>query len=88
MKYLPFEIIEFNDCKEDQKITLNSDRGTLFVCVGKLHIWIQQNEDGKSVVIETTDVETCEQDLGSLEVYYSDIIDLSLNEDGTHPLKP
>lgn len=88
MTYLPFEVTEYNDLKEDKKITLDSDVGTVWVRVGKLDIEIKQSDDGLGVIIQALDAELCEQDLGSLQIWYEDIEELPLNEDGTHPLKP
>ena len=88
MEYLPFQVTEYNDFKEDKKVTLDSDIGTLWVRVGKLDIEIKQSEDGQSVTIQTLDAELCEQDLGAMQIFYDDIEELPLNEDGTHPLKP
>lgn len=87
MSYLPFEVTEYNDMKEDKKVTLNSDTGTVWVRVGKLDIEITQTNDGQGVVIQALDAELCEQDLGRMEVLFDDIEELPLNEDGTHPLK-
>ena len=76
MEYLPFEIWEYNDYKDDATATLKSDTGIIYVYVGKLAIQIVQNEDGKSVEIFTTDAELLEQELGSLQVWYDDIEEL------------
>jgi hypothetical protein len=86
MKYLPFEVTEYNELKEDQKTVINSDQGQLWVRIGKLDISIKQSDDGKSVLIEGVDAELCEQELGSMEIWFDDIKELPLNEDGTHPL--
>ena len=88
MEFLPFQVTEWNDRKEDQIIPLNSDTGTLWVRVGNLDIEIKQSEDGQSVTIQALDAELCEQDLGSIHVFYDDIEMLPPNEDGTHPLTP
>lgn len=73
MEYLPFQVTEWNERKEDQIIPLNSDTGTLWVRVGKLDIEIKQTDDGLGVIISALDAELCEQDLGSLQVWYDDI---------------
>lgn len=87
MSYLPFEVTEYNDQREDKKIVLDSDQGRIWVRVGKLDISIKQSDDGLGVIIDCTDAELCEQDLGTMTVWYDDIEELPLNEDGTHPLK-
>lgn len=86
MEYLPFEVVEYNELKKDKKVILNSDQGRLCVRVGKLDISIKQSDDGLGVIIDCTDAELCEQDLGTITVWYDDIDELPLNEDGTHPL--
>lgn len=88
MEYLPFEVTEFNDIAEDKKVVLNSDQGHLYVRVGKLDISIKQSDDGLGVIIECTDAELCEQELGSMVVWYDDIDEFPLNEDDTNPLTP
>ena len=87
MEYLPFKVTEHNNYKEDKHITLNSDEGRLYVTVGKLSICIKQSDDGQGVIVDCLDAELLEQDLGTLLVWYDDIEELPLNEDGTHPLK-
>ena len=86
MDYLPFQVTEYNDLKPDHKVTLNSDTGIIWVRVGKLDIEIKQSDDGLGVIIQAFDAELCEQDLGSMQIWYDDIQELPLNEDGTHPL--
>ena len=86
MEYLPFEVTEYNDTREDKKVTLHSDEGRLYVRVGKLDISIKQTDDGLGVIIDCFDAELCEQDLGTLAIMYDDIEELPLNEDGSHPL--
>lgn len=86
MNYLPFEVTEYNDERKDKKIVLDSDQGRIWVRVGKLDISIKQSVDGLGVIIDCTDAELCEQDLGTMTVWYDDIEELPLNEDGTHPL--
>jgi hypothetical protein len=76
MTYLPFQVTEWNDRKEDQIILLNSDTGTVWVRVGKLDIEIKQTDDGQGVIIQALDAELCEQDLGSLRVWFDDIEEL------------
>lgn len=76
MDYLPFEVTEYNDLKEDKKVTLDSDLGTVWVRVGKLDIEIKQTEDGRGVNISALDAELCEQDLGTIEVLFEDILEL------------
>ena len=88
MEYLPFKVTPYNDYKEDKTVTLDSDTGTVWVRVGELDIEIKQTDDGLGVIIQALDAELCEQDLGSIQVWYDDIEMLPLNEDGTHPLKP
>lgn len=88
MEYLPFEVTEYNSKKEDRKESFNSDEGQVWIKIGKLDISIKQSDDGKSVLIEALDAELCEQELGSIEVWFDDIQELPLNPDGTHPLKP
>jgi len=74
MNFLPFQVTEYNDLKEDKIVMLNSDQGQLWIRVGKLDISIKQSEDGERVLIEALDAELCEQELGSLEIYYDDIL--------------
>lgn len=88
MDYLPFNVTEYNNLKQDQTITLHSDDGRLYVRVGKLNISIKQSDDGLGVIIDCTDAELCEQDLGTMTVWFDDIEELPLNENGTHPLNP
>ena len=76
MTYLPFEITEYNDRENDFKVTLNSDCGTVWVRVGKLDIEIKQTDDGLGVIIQALDAQLCEQDLGSMQVWYEDIEEL------------
>lgn len=76
MEYLPFEVTEYNDMFEDKKFVLNSDCGAIWVRIGKLDIEIKQTEDGRGVTISALDAELCEQDLGSLQVWYEDIEEL------------
>ena len=87
MNYLPFEISTLNEKEMDTTETMTSDSGTIYVRIGKLDIGIKQSDDGLGVIIDCTDTELCEQDLGSLVVWFDDIQELPLNEDGTHPLK-
>ncbi len=87
MNYLPFEISTLNEKEMDTTETMTSDSGTIYVRIGKLDIGIKQSDDGLGVIIDCTDAELCEQDLGSLVVWFDDINELPLNEDGTHPLK-
>ena len=88
MPYLPFEITEYNAVIDDFKVVLNSDQGHIYVKIGKLDISIKQTDDEKGVIIDCTDAELCEQDLGTMTVWFDDIEELPLNEDGTHPLNP
>jgi hypothetical protein len=76
MEFLPFEITEYNDLKEDKKVILNSDCGVVWVRIGKLDIEIKQTDDGLGVIIQALDAELCEQDLGSIQVWYDDIEEL------------
>jgi hypothetical protein len=76
MEYLPFQVTEWNERKEDQIIPLNSDTGTLWVRVGKLDIEIKQTDDGLGVIIQALDAELCEQELGSMQIWYEDIEEL------------
>lgn len=87
MEYLPFEVTPYNDYLEDKTVELHSDTGTIWVRVGKLDIEIKQTNDGFGVIISALDAELCEQNLGTMTVWYDDIEELPLNEDGTHPLK-
>jgi hypothetical protein len=73
MEYLPFEIWEYNDYKDDATVTLKSDSGILYVYVGNLAICIRQSDDGLGVIIQALDAELCEQDLGSMQIWYDDI---------------
>ena len=73
MEYLPFQVTEWNERKEDQIIPLNSDTGTIYVRVGELYIQIKQSDDGLGVIIEATDAELCEQELGSMQIWFDDI---------------
>lgn len=84
MEFLPFEITEYNDFKEDKKVILNSDCGVVWVRVGKLDIEIKQTDDGLGVIIQALDAELCEQDLGSIQVWYDDIEELP--KDGDYPI--
>lgn len=84
MEYLPFQVTEYNDLKPDHKVTLNSDTGTIWVRVGKLDIEIKQSDDGLGVIIQALDAELCEQDLGSMQVWFDDIEDLP--KDGDYPI--
>lgn len=86
MAYLPFEITDYNELKKDSKVILEPDQGTIYVRVGKLDICIKQSDDGLGVSIDCMDAELCEQELGSMTVWFDDIEELPLNEDGTHPL--
>jgi hypothetical protein len=88
MEYLPFKITEYNEGGPDFTLSLKPDTGTLWVRVGKLDVEIKQTDDGLGVIIETFDAELCEQELGSLQIWYDDIEELPLNEDGTNPLNP
>lgn len=76
MEYLPFRVTEYNDLSEDKSFTLNSDQGQIWVRIGKLDISIKQSDDGLGVIIDCTDAELCEQDLGSMIVWYDDIEEL------------
>ena len=76
MEYLPFQVTEYNDMKADNIVTLISDTGTIWVRVGKLDIEIKQTDDGEGVTIQALDAELCEQDLGSIHVWYNDIEEL------------
>lgn len=87
MDYEQFVVTEYNDGKDDKQITLDSDTGTIWVRVGKLDLEIKQTDDGLGVIVQALDAELCEQDLGSMQVWFDDIEELPLNEDGTHPLK-
>jgi hypothetical protein len=73
MEYLPFKITEWNERKEDVVIPMNSDTGTLWVRVGKLDIEIKQSDDGMGVIISALDAKLCEQDLGSMQIWFDDI---------------
>jgi len=86
MEYLPFKVTEYNDMIDDKEVILKSDQGTLWVRVGKLDIEIKQTDDGLGVIIQALDAELCEQDLGSLQIWYDDIEELPLNEDGSDAL--
>jgi hypothetical protein len=88
MDYLPFEVTEYNESKQDNTVVLNSDQGRLYVRVGKLDISIKQSDDGLGVIIDCTDAELCEQELGTMTVWFDDIEELPPNEDGSHPLTP
>lgn len=88
MEYLPFKVTEYNDHKEEKTIELNSDTGTIWVKIGKLDLEIKQTEDGLGVIVQALDAELCEQDLGSIQIWYEDIQELPSNDDGTHPLIP
>jgi hypothetical protein len=87
MQYLPFEVTPYNDYIEDKTIELHSDTGKIWVRVGKLDISIRQSDDGLGVIIDCSDSELNEQELGTMAVWFDDIEELPLNEDGTHPLK-
>jgi hypothetical protein len=87
MEYLPFEVTPYNDYIEDKTIELHSDTGKIWVRVGKLDISIRQSDDGLGVIIDCSDSELNEQELGTMAVWFDDIEELPLNEDGTHPLK-
>jgi hypothetical protein len=76
MEYLPFKVTEYNDYIEDKTVELNSDTGTVWIRVGKLDVEIKQTEDGLGVIIQALDAELCEQDLGSLQIWYEDIKEL------------
>jgi hypothetical protein len=84
MQYLPFEITEYNDVRDDMKVILNSDTGTVWVRIGKLDIEIKQTDDGQGVIINALDAELCAQDLGSMTVLYDDIEELP--NDGEYPI--
>jgi hypothetical protein len=84
MEYLPFEVTEYNDLKEDIRVTLHSDTGVVWVRVGKLDIEIKQTDDGQGVIIQALDAELCEQDLGSIQVWYDDIEELP--NEGDYPI--
>lgn len=86
MEYLPFQVTEWNDRKDDHKVVLNSDTGTLWVRVGKLDIEIKQTDDGLGVIIQALDAELCEQDLGSIQVWYDDIEDLDNPDETGYPI--
>lgn len=86
MTYLPFEVTEYNDYVEDKKVILNSDQGRIYVRIGKLDISIKQSDDGLGVIIDAFDAELCEQDLGTMTVWFDDIEMLPPNEDGTYPI--
>lgn len=86
MEYLPFEVTEYNDYKEDKKIMLNSDLGRIYVQVGKLDISIKQSDDGLGVIIDCTDAELCEQDLGTMTIWFDDIEELDDNIDDGYPI--
>lgn len=86
MNYLPFRVTEYNDLKEDKTIELNSDTGTVWVRVGKLDLEIKQTEDGLGVIVQALDAELCEQDLGSMQIWYDDIEELGSNDDGSYPI--
>lgn len=76
MEYLPFQVTEWNDRKDDYKVILNSDTGTLWVRIGKLDIEIKQTDDGLGVIVQALDAELCEQDLGSIQIWFDDIQEL------------
>lgn len=76
MTFLPFQVTEYNDMKADNIVTLISDTGTLWVRVGKLDIEIKQTDDGRGVNISALDAELCEQDLGTIEVLFENILEL------------
>lgn len=76
VEYLPFEVTEYNDFIEDKKVVLNSDQGRIYVRVGKLDISIKQSDDGQGVIIDCTDAELCEQELGTITVWFDDIEEL------------
>jgi hypothetical protein len=76
MEFLPFEVTEWNDTREDKKVTLDSETGVLWVRIGKLDIEIKQTDDRQGVIIQALDAELCEQDLGSIQVWYDDIEEL------------
>lgn len=86
MEYLPFEITEYNDLRNDMKVIMNSDSGTVWVRIGKLDIEIKQTDDGQGVIIQALDAELCEQDLGAMQILYADIEELPPNEDGIYPI--
>ncbi len=88
MEYKEFEVTEYHDYKPDKKVVLNSDRGQIWVRIGKLDLSIKQTDDGLGVIVEGWDAELCEQELGSMQIWFDDIEELPLNEDGSHPLKP
>lgn len=86
MKYLPFKVTEYNELNEDKEVILHSDSGQLWVRVGNVDINIKQSDDGLGLYIEALDAELCEQELGSMQVWYEDVEKLPLNKDGSHPL--
>lgn len=86
MEYLPFKITEYNELRDDETITLSPDQGRIYIKVGKLDISIKQSDDGQGVIIDCTDAELCEQDLGTMTIWYDDIEELSDDEDGTYPI--
>lgn len=86
MEFLPFEITEYNDMMEDKKVIMNSDCGTLWVRIGKLDIEIKQTDDGLGAIIQALDAELCEQDLGSIQVWYDDIEELDDPDDKGYPI--
>lgn len=86
MEYLPFTVTEFNDFREDKKIVLKSDQGHLYVRVGKLDISIKQSDDGLGVVIDCLDAELCEQELGTMTIWYDDIEWNDEQDDSKYPI--
>ena len=75
MEYLPFKITEYNETRQDTVVELNSEVGSLWVKVGKVDIEIKQTEDGLGIIIEALDSKLCQQELGTMQVWYDDVID-------------
>jgi len=73
MSYLPVEVLEYNDRREDNKVILNSDTGRIYIYIGGLAIEIHQSDDSKKVTVTALDRELMEQELGCFTVYFDDI---------------
>jgi hypothetical protein len=87
MEYLPFKITEYNETREDKVVHLDSEVGSLWVRVGKVDIEIKQTDDGLGIIIEALDSELCQQELGTIQVWYDDVIDYSDEDnDSEYPI--
>ena len=87
VEYLPFRITEYNETRQDTVVQLNSEVGSLWVKVGKVNVEIKQTEDGLGVIVEAFDSESCQQELGTMQVWYDDVIDYNEKDtDSEYPI--